>query len=444
MCRFWFPPSLPPMSHADNGLADFVEANALQPSTRIYFGWRVVLALFLSTLALFGISIYSFILLSRPMGLEFGWSATQTGMLVSAMYAIAPLALFAGPVMARIPPWRLVIAGLCIQAIAMILLGHMTNLSQFYALRVFMGFGKVMTASAAPLIVARWFSKRFATAVALVWAGGSAGGFVLAPVTECLVAAYDWRTASLVLAGIVFAIILVIILLVRGADSPATFNLDLDGTPLSQLVMAPNEESSAEASGKKTSRIQPGVALLMMLAVLAAGMTSLAGQAQQPTFLRLSGLSPETAAAILGMTAAGALIGSASIGIVLDRCRGWVSSLTVSGAIYFGILALYVVMGNANWMLAILGGMSMGYGFGAGEVLWITFTRRHFGERAFPLLYGGWYFSLQIGYALGGGVGGWGLEHLGAAGFLVLLGIIYAVPTIASFALPVAWRRVET
>lgn len=398
-----------------------------------YFGWRVVAALFLSTLALFGVSIYSFIMLAQPMAREFGWSAAQSGSLVSAMWLVAPLALFAGPVTARVRPWRLVIAGLCIQAVAMLILGQISELWQLYLLRIFMGFGKVMTASAAPLIVAQWFSRRFATAVALVWAGGAAGGFVLSPLTGALCDGLGWRSAALVIAAGTFAAAAVVALLARGPAAPRNLGLDLDGIALSDAAPAHGAKPRPAATWLGgLGSIHPVLAILMFLSVTAAGMTSIAAQAQQPAFLHQVGLSAQVAATILGLTAAGALAGSASIGWVLDRFRGWVGALIVAASIYGGLLTLGFVLTNPGVIPAALGGFSLGYGFGAGEVLWITFTKRRFGEAAFPLTYGGWYCALQVGYALGGGAGGWALERLGAGGLLLLLALLYLTPTLAS------------
>lgn len=409
----------------------------------LYFGWRVVIALFLCLFALFGVSIYSFIIFTTPMAREFGWSPGQAGALVSAMWLIAPLALVFGPATAKIPAWRLVIAGLCIQAIALLALGHITSFGQLYLLRIFMGLGKVMTASTAPLIVARWFSRRFATAVAVVWAGGAAGGFVLSPLTASLCDALGWRGAAQVVAFGVLAVAGLAALMARGPASPAVMGLELDGAPRTGLTAPVHHAPAARTGGSGVARIAPAIGLMMFVSVVGAGMTSIAGQAQQPAFLGAAGFSAQVAATILGLTAAGALVGSASIGWVLDHYRGRVGAVIVSSAVYLGLLALVLVERHAGVLVAAVGAFGLGYGFGAGEVLWIAFTRRQFGEAAFPVAYGGWYFALQLGYALGGGVGGWALERFGTQGLLMLLAALYLPPTLGSLLVPAAHRRVD-
>lgn len=252
----------------------------------------------------------------------------------------------------------------------------------------------------------------------------------MSPLTEALVAAFGWRSAALFIAAIVLLLAAVAALLARGAASPAELGVGLDGDPLGAGHVAGEASPSGEIFPADQRSISPLVAIAMMLAIVGAGMTSLGTQAQQPTFLRGAGLSAELAATILGLTAAGSLIGSASIGVVLDRLPGWCCGLLVSAGIYVGVVALYFVSQSPNPVFAIIGAISMGYGFGAGEVMWITFTKRQFGQRVFPLAYGGFYFALQLGYALGGGITGWSLEHFGSNGFLALLGLLYLPPLV--------------
>lgn len=413
------------------------DASATRTEARLYFGWRIVCALFLAILALFGVSIYSFIIFTAPLAEEFGWSAAQMGSLVSAMWLVAPLSLFAGPITARVSPWRLAILGLCVQAVALLVVGHVTELWQLYLLRIGMGLGKIMTAMSAPLIVARWFQRRFATAVAIVWAGGSAGGLVLAPLTEALVQQVGWRTAASLLAVAVLAVVLVVSLLARGPRGPHELADDPEGV----LAAAGPATAPGDAGRPAWSQVAKAPALLMALSIMGIGMTAIATFSQQPVFLQAAGLSSAVAATLLGLTAAGSLVGSASIGWLLDTFRGWWSAALVAGAVYVGVLTLAMLLSHPGVVIATIGALGLGYGFGAGEVLWLTFTKRQFGEALFPLTYGGWYFALQLGYALGGGVGGWTIEHLGSAGFLLLLAALFATPTLASVSLRAArWR----
>ena len=415
------------------------------PRARAYFGWRIVVALFLCTLALFGVSIYSFIVLAHPLGAEYGWSATQTGAAVSAMWFAAPMALLSGPLIRRFNPWHIIFAGLLMQAAGFAMLPLISSIESLYLLRLMMGIGKVTLVIAVPIIVTRWFSRRFATAMAIIWAGGSAGGFIMAPATDALLQAFGWRTAAAVIAAAMVAVVILIGLLARGPSSPAALGLAPDGVPPSAGDGAPRgsvpEDAAALDWRAALGHVRLWVAIPMLLSVMGIGMASIAVLTQEQLVLESAGIASSLAATFLGLTAVGSLTGSASIGLLLDRAPARWSGLLIASAIFVGLLAFAGIQTNGSAGLALIAAISCGYAFGAGEVLWITLTKRQFGTAAFAMTYGGWYFALQIGYAAGGGVAGWGYERFGAMGFIGLVAIMY-LPA-ALFSLTLRGARIQ-
>lgn len=416
-----------------------VEHLAAAPRARLFFGWRIVLALFLCTLALFGVSIYSFIVLAHPLGAEYGWSATQTGAAVSAMWFAAPMALLSGPLIKRFNPWHIIFAGLLLQAVGFALLPLISSIEWLYVLRLAMGIGKVTLVTAVPVIVTTWFSRRFATAMAIIWAGGSAGGFIMAPATDALLQMFGWRMAAAIIAAAMVAAVILIGLLARGPASPAALGLAPDGV-LPSTSDAETAAASSDASATLDWRaalghVQPWVAAPMLLSVIGIGMASIAVLTQEQLVLESAGISASLAATFLGLTAVGSLTGSASIGVLLDRAPARWSGLLIAAAIFAGLLAFAGLQTSGSAGLALFAAISCGFAFGAGEVLWITLTKRQFGTAAFATTYGGWYFALQIGYAAGGGVAGWGYERFGAMGFIGLVAVMYLPAALFSLTL---------
>jgi MFS family permease len=416
-----------------------VEHLAAAPRARLFFGWRIVLALFLCTLALFGVSIYSFIVLAHPLGAEYGWSATQTGAAVSAMWFAAPMALLSGPLIKRFNPWHIIFAGLLLQAVGFALLPLISSIEWLYVLRLAMGIGKVTLVTAVPVIVTTWFSRRFATAMAVIWAGGSAGGFIMAPATDALLQAFGWRTAAGIIAAAMVVVVILIGVLARGPASPAALGLAPDGgsqvSASETLPGAASEDATALDWRAALGHVRLWVALPMLLSVMGIGMASIAVLTQEQLVLESAGIASTLAATFLGLTAVGSLIGSASIGLLLDRLPARWSGLLIAGAIYAGLLSFAALQASGSAGLALVAAISCGYAFGAGEVLWITLTKRQFGTAAFATTYGGWYFALQIGYAAGGGVAGWGYERFGAMGFVGLVAIMYIPAALFSLTL---------
>lgn len=391
-------------------------------------GWYIVGALFVCTFSVFGVSIYSFIILTTPMSQDNGWNAVQTGSLVSAMWLVAPLALFSGVLNKLSNPWRLIAAGVLMQAVVLIFMTIVTEFWQLYALRIIMGLGKVMALAAAPMIIAKSFSSRFATAMAIVWAGGAAGGIVMSPLTESLISMMSWQMAATIISAGLTLVAMSALLAERSLSPPLkqTSNSDhgTDATP---------DSLSLTSVIRQISVLRAAASII---AVTGAGMAAIAVLAQQPKFLNEAGLPVSAAAIILGITAVGCFFGSGTIGWCLDNFHGAVSSLLVSVSVLLGLFTLGLLgQGTPSVETGIIGAICLGYGIGAGEVLWITITKRQFGTLLFPYTYGGWYFSLQLGYALGGGLGGWGLEHYGGSGFLVFVGILYLPAAVISLVL---------
>jgi predicted MFS family arabinose efflux permease len=398
----------------------------------LYYGWKAAAALFMCTFAVFGVSVYSFIVLTQPLAAQFGWSPAQTGSLVSAMWLVAPLAFLSGAVAKLSKPWRLVMFGLLIEAGVLVAMIFVTEFWQLYLLRILMGVGKVAAIVVVPLIVSQWFSRRFATAMALVWAGGSAGGLFMSPLTEAMSSTLGWKATAVTIAGGLLIAALAAGWFSRGPSSPAELNLSPDGdsatTELNQAA------SSVATSGRANWRnLNFGAATFMFVAIVGGGMGAIAILAQQPTFLQRAGLSSAASAMMLGITAAGCTAGSASIGWMLDRFHGVWSSLVVLSSLALGLLILALLPETtARIVLSVVGSLSLGYAVGAAEVLWIALTKRQFGETLFPITYGGWYFAIQLGYAIGGGLGGLGLERLGQGGFLLIVAAMYLPAAICS------------
>lgn len=399
---------------------------AAQP---FYFGWRIVFAMFLVTTTVYGNTVFGFIILSGPLAQQFGWSATTTGTLVSALWLIAPLALFVAPVIERLGPKRLIIFGLVLQCLCLAALGHIGEFWHLYLLRLVMGVGKVVSVVAVPVMVSRWFSRRFGTAMALAWCGGSFGGVVMSPVAERLTAELGWADAALVLAGIVASSALAVILLCRGPQSPADLALALDGDALPAAAVVGADGVAAEPETRairaQLGSIRLATALPMAVAVMCTGAGALAMLSQAPTLLEAGGLSPTLAASLFGLIAGASMTGQIMIGWYLDRFRLWGGNLIVALTLLVGAVSFALLQSHNLVAIAAVAALTWGIGMGANEMLWIALTKRQFGARLFAYTYGAWSCALQAGYAIGGPIGGWTFEHSDRSAFPLLMGLLY-------------------
>lgn len=393
-----------------------------------YFGWRVVLAMFLATTMIYGNTLYGFIILTDPLAREFGWSSAATGSLVSAMWLTAPLALVIAPAIHRFGALAMLIVGLLLQAACLGLVGHIDSFGQLYLLRVIMGVGKVVSIVSVPVMVTTWFSRRFSTAMALAWCGGSFGGFVMAPATERLLSVMDWREAALSLGAITGVSVLVIALLCRGARNPAAIGVGLDGDPQALPLEPPGHAGDRTASKVPLSELRSinvGTAAIMAVALMLSGVGALSAMSQVPALMEASGISAQLAATFLGLTAVASACGQVTIGWLLDRWKLGLCNLLIGLLLAAGLAGLLLVQHNHGVATAAFGALALGLGIGANEMLWITLTKRQFGSRLFAYTYGGWSCALAAGYALGGPIGGWAFDSLPLTLFPLLIMALY-------------------
>jgi len=408
--------------------ARILTAGPPQPRTGFYFGWRIVLAMFLATMMIYGNTLFGFIILTDPLAREFGWSSAATGSLVSAMWLIAPLALVIAPAIHRFGAFTILIGGLLLQVVCLALVGSIDSFWQLYLLRVVMGIGKVVSIVAVPVMVTTWFSRRFSTAMAMAWCGGSFGGFVMAPATERLLSFMTWREAALSLGALMGVATLVIFLLCRGARSPAAIGLGLDGDPrVLPLDPAggPSENAEPKVQASELRSINFVTAAIMAVALMLSGIGALAALSQAPSLIEAGGISAQLAATFLGLTAAASAFGQVTIGWLLDRWKLDLCNLLVALLLATGLANLILLQHDHGVAAAAVGALALGVGIGANEMLWITLTKRQFGSRLFAYTYGGWSCALAAGYALGGPVGGWAFDRLPPTSFPLLIMALY-------------------
>ncbi len=395
---------------------------------RYDFGWNIVAVLFLCTASLMGTSIYGFIMIADSMARSHGWSDMAAGGLVSAMWLVAPLALFTAPAIARYGPWKLIVGGLLLLALAFAGLAIAAEFWQVYALRVLMGFGKVAIMTSVPVVVTRWFDLRFGTAISIVWAGGSAGGIVVAPLVEYLDRTAGFQFTTLALAGGIAAVAAVAALTSRverpgGAEAPATSEAGATGAPSGPDDPGPGVRTRWSVIGS------------IIVATTLLGCANVAFLALKPQLFGSFGFDTHTTALIVGFNAAASMTGALLIGWLTDRYGLAWPGVAVGGIYLAGMTTYLILTAMPATSVAVLAAMMAGLGGGAAEVLWIGLLKREASGPRFSVVYGAWYFAIQVGYAVGGFVGGWALTHIGAAGFILAAAAAFAATPLFS-----TWR----
>jgi len=146
-----------------------------------------------------------------------GWSVTGVSSAMTiAFLAMATTSMAWGNLSDRFGTRLVVLAGSCILAVSLALASQTTSLLAFQ-LTFGLFVGASISAIFAPMMacVTGWFDTHRSLAVSLVSAGMGMAPMTMSPLAAWLVSVHHWRTAMLIIAGVVAAVMIPAALLVR-------------------------------------------------------------------------------------------------------------------------------------------------------------------------------------------------------------------------------------
>ncbi len=364
------------------------------PARGLYHGWVVLAALFTSGFFVYGGGLYCFTLLVEPLTVEFHWTRQATGGLVSAFWLSAPLLLFGGYAIKRFGVTRLLLIGIVIEALCVALVATVSTFWPMYALRVVMGFGKVMWAVCIPVTISYWFSRRFGLALGIAWAGWHVGGMVLAPVTAWIIQTEGWRTACVSLGVALIVLALGPMAWAQRIRSPAALGLGLDGDPLPAQPASPAaavEKAPSAPAGSLVMLLGSKVYWTVALATLCF-YTSYGGLfAHTAAIVEESGHSRVVAGFVLSALGGCAAIGGLITGWILDRSPLMRVAVLVNGTLLAGALALMCANFTSSPAVLVAYAICFGFTVGGSDIFFVAMLRRRFPHIGVDFVYSTWY-----------------------------------------------------
>ena len=181
----------------------------------------IVITAFCSLLAIVGFALYGLPFFYDFYIKEFGWSrAVVTSGNAFGKLLVAPLFGFiAGWIIDRYGPRKMLMAGALMTGAAMVGLASMNSLGIFYISYVFVAMGYVFGGPLpCQVLISRWFTKNRGKAMGIAYLGIGTGGFLVPLIAAGLINNYGWRTALILLAGMIIIIAVPLALFVK--DSP--------------------------------------------------------------------------------------------------------------------------------------------------------------------------------------------------------------------------------
>jgi MFS family permease len=333
-------------------------------STRIFYGWWIVVAAFLNLFFAVGIIFYGFPVFYPALAESLGFTRAQLtqGFLLGFLIAGLPFGLVAGVVIDRVGAKWVILAGAGLVGISLMLMGWMTKLWHYELLCILEVLGYVLAGPIAnQVLVAKWFEARRGRAMGYVYLGLGLGGVVSPLLSNYLIRNFGWRHA-LEIVGLLIMVILIPVGLLVTRSAPADLGLLPDG--------AANEARSAvvTASRKLAARqgdVQAAIRTKNFWLIL-AGSTLVVGAIGAVIqhfilFLKDQGYSANQASRFFTALLVASLGGRVLVGYLADRFR----KKNIMAFFYASLSAAILLLAfshnpNVIWIFATIFGFSMG------------------------------------------------------------------------------------
>ena len=330
-----------------------------------------------------------------PLTAATGWSRTGVSSAMTVGFlTMAASGLAWGLLVDRIGPRTVVLIGAVMLAAGLALASRAASLFEFQ-----LCFGALVGVSISAILpplmatVTRWFETQRSLAVSLVSAGFGMAPMTMSPLAAWLVARMDWRSAMLLIAGLVLVLMLPTAFLIRKPPSPAEA-----GRPAFA-------EDPSDDRGMTTSAALRSAPFLILAATNFCCCAAHSG----PIFHTVSyaiacGVAPLAAVSIYSLEGLAGMGGRLAFGVLGDRLGA--KPVLVAGLFVQALGALaYMFVGSLDQFYAVAA--LFGFTYAGVMPLYAVLARENFPARMMGAIIGGTSTAGSLGMALGPLAGGW-------------------------------------
>lgn len=379
---------------------------------KIFYGWVVVAAAFLTMFTCFG-AAYSFPAFFEPLSREFGATRGTVSLVFSAAgFLYFALGAISGRLADRIGPQPVVGFGLACVAAGMFATSFADSLTAiiiFYGIGIGIGVGFAYVPAIGT--VQRWFVAKRGQASGWAVAGIGIGTMAAPPAAAYAIEVFGWRGAYTAFGFATLVLGVLATLLLRA--SPASMGLQPDG------AAAPVSAAPAVPAGLELGQVlRHRVFWLLYLACALNCIGTFVPFVHLAPYATDQGLSRIEGVWLVGLIGVGSTLGRFVLGGLADRI-GRDRSLALIMLLNGVALAFWsVAQGFAA--LAIFA-LVFGLFYGGFVALVPAFTADLFGLRAMSAVLGVLYTSVAFGTLLGPALAGWVFDTTGSYTWPILI-----------------------
>jgi MFS family permease len=382
-------------------------------NARVFYGWFVVLAAFAVTFFGFG-SAYTFSAFVEALQRDFGASRGSVSLVFSlAGFLYFGLGILSGPLADRFGSRPLAVAGMILTGLGLAAASAARTLLEVYA-AYGLGVGLGVGCAYVPAIgaVQRWFVRRRGFASGLAVSGIGVGTLLMPPLASLLIETLGWRSAYLVLGGLVAVMGAGLAVLIE--NDPRDRGFGPDGDP---------QQSGAAPLRREGNSVREAIRSRRFIGLYASCLICSFGVfvpfVHLVPYARDHGVAPSSAVLLLGVIGVGSTAGRFFLGGLADRMGR-----------EFLLLLMFIGMALAlvTWVVSVeiwsLAAFALLYGvfYGGWVAVLPAVVMDYFGGRNVSSIIGVLYTSVAFGTLVGPS----------AAGFAFDVSHSYTLPILAS------------
>ncbi|MBF8721786.1 MFS transporter [Pseudomonas guariconensis] len=365
-------------------------------SPKVYYGWWIVLGVFLSFSVSTGVFlIYNMGVFIKPIAETLSVSRGEVtfGMTIATMMGLISLPII-GRLVDRFGPIRILLPSIFALAACLASMYWVTNLVIFYIICGCMntfgaGIGPVSLVS----VIVRWFDRRRGIALGVALCGMGLGATVMPLVSQALIDRYGWQTTFVVLAVVVLFVALPVCKFIL-RDKPEDLGLHLDGDAVLgvKATRAPLLGMNIRDALKARLFWLMAISFFLTAAVIPGTLIHMV------PMLTDRGFTPEQASHYAAITGISLMVGRIISGYSLDRL------FAPYVAIVFWILpavGVYQISTGVADHFLVPAVVAIGLALGAEFELIAYFVSRYFGLKNYGVIYGIMFSAFSLGAGAG-------------------------------------------